>query len=237
MRAFLIWWSGPVLAALLVASQVTAPALASGPVPAEDEAAPSEPGVIPEPDAAPEPPPEPPMAEPDEAPPPSAPTDAALPTDLDGLFTALRRERDATRAARISRSIWREWNRYEDETVNLFAGWAASAMSRKKYAVALDLLDRVTVMAPDYAEGWNKRATLHFMRRDYAKSLADIERTLALEPRHFGALAGLGTILVQLDRKPEALTAWYRALAVYPTMKSAQKAVARLEEELAGRGI
>ena len=197
----------------------------------------ADPGVIPEPDLTPEVPTEAPMAEPDAPEQPAAPTEAAIPSDLDGMFAALRRERDAKRAARISRSIWREWGRSEDETVNLFTNWATSAMGRKKYNVALDLLDRVTVMAPDFAEGWNKRATLHFMRRDYLKSLADIERTLALEPRHFGALAGMGTILVQMDRKQEALDIWYRALAIYPTMKAAQTAVAKLEEELAGRGI
>ena len=195
-------------------------------------------GVIPEPDAAPQAvPDEAPMAEPTEPAPPPSPVEKALPRDLDGLFAELRRERDRKRAGRLERAIWREWARYDDETVNLLSGWATRAMSRKKYGVALDLLDRVVVMAPDYAEGWNRRATLHFMRRDYVKSLADIERTLQIEPRHFGALAGMGTILMQLGRKPEALEVWYRALSVNPSMTSAQKAVEKLEEELAGRGI
>ena len=160
-----------------------------------------------------------------------------LPKDLDGLFAALKRERDAKAAKRITARIWREWNQSGDASVDLLAGWAGRAMGKRKYAVALDLLDQVTVMAPDYAEGWNKRATLHYQQKNFSKSLADIERVLALEPRHFGALAGMGSILIQLDRKPEALEVWYRALAVYPTMDAAQKAVARLEEELAGRGI
>lgn len=160
-----------------------------------------------------------------------------LPKDLDGLFAALKRERDAKAAKRITARIWREWNASGDASVDLLSNWAGQAMGKRKYGIALDLLDQVTVLAPDYAEGWNKRATLHFQQKDFAKSLADIERVLKLEPRHFGALAGMGTILVQLDRKPEALDVWYRALAVYPTMESAQKAVAVLEEELAGRGI
>lgn len=162
---------------------------------------------------------------------------ADLPKDLDGLFAALKRERDGQAAKRITVRILREWSESGDDSVDLLAGWAGQAMRKRKYGVALDLLDQVTVLAPDYAEGWNKRATLHFQRKDFAKSLADIERVLRLEPRHFGALAGMGTILIQLDRKPEALDVWYRALAVYPTMEAAQKAVARLEEELAGRGI
>ena len=160
-----------------------------------------------------------------------------LPKDLDGLFAALKRERDVEAAKRITARIWREWNASGDPTVDLLAVWAGRAMGKRKFGVALDLLDQVTVIAPDYAEGWNKRATLHYQRKDFAKSLADIERVLVLEPRHFGALAGMGAILIELDRKPEALDVWYRALAVYPTMESAQKAVARLEEELAGRGI
>ena len=160
-----------------------------------------------------------------------------LPKDLDGLFAALKRERDGKAAERITARILRQWNRSGDASVDLLAGWAGRAMGKRKYAIALDLLDQVVVLAPDYPEGWNRRATLHFQRKDYVKSLADIEHVLTLEPRHFGALAGMATILMQMDRKPQALQVWYRALAVYPAMVSAQKAVAALEEELAGRGI
>ncbi|MGI9354475.1 MAG: tetratricopeptide repeat protein, partial [Rhizobiaceae bacterium] len=115
--------------------------------------------------------------------------------------------------------------------------WARAATGRKSYGKALDLLDQVVTMRPNYAEGFNQRATLHFMMKNYSKSIADIERTLALEPRHFGALAGLANILEQLGEKKRAMETWYRALAVYPTMKSAQAAVLRLEEELAGSEI
>ena len=163
MRAFFI--SAAAAATILVLGN----AHAQDAIPNSEPIQQDTPGVVPEPDLSPEPPAEPPMAEPDEPAPPPPPVEAALPTDLDGLFAALRRERDAARAQRISRSIWREWGRAADETVNLFTNWASSAMRRKKFGVALDLLDRVTVMAPNYAEGFNKRATLHFMRRDYTK--------------------------------------------------------------------
>ena len=103
--------------------------------------------------------------------------------------------------------------------------------------VALDLLDQVIALRPDYAEGFNQRATLHFMMENYGKSIVDIERTLALEPRHYGALAGLATILEHLGEKDRALETWYRVLSVYPAMKSAQDSVVRLEEELADSRI
>ena len=107
-------------------------------------------------------------------------------------------------------------------------------MSKRKFAVAEDLLDQVTTLAPEYAEGWNRRATLYFTMSDYGRSVADIETTLALEPRHFGALSGLAAILQRLNRDEEALVTWYKVLEIYPANKPAQSAVVALEEKLAG---
>lgn len=112
--------------------------------------------------------------------------------------------------------------------------WAATAMRSKNYAKAEDLLDQVVVLNPEFAEGWNRRATLYFTKLDYSRSLADIEKTLALEPRHFGALSGLAVIMQRLNRNQDALKAWYRVLEIYPANKAAQDAVIALEEELAG---
>ncbi|MDA8869998.1 hypothetical protein N9H93_01240 [Rhizobiaceae bacterium] len=156
---------------------------------------------------------------------------------LDGLFNQLKRTADARRAERISKAIWAKWQTSDSASVDLLTVWARNASSSRKYAVALDLLDQVVVLRPEYAEGWNQRATLHFAMRNFSKSITDIERTLALEPRHYGALAGLAGMLTQLGREEEALETWYRALAVYPAMRSAQAAVLSLEEKLAGRGI
>jgi len=160
-----------------------------------------------------------------------------LAKDLDGLFRQLKRTRDQKRADRISKAIWEKWHDSDSDSINLLTIWARAATGRKSYGKAMDLLDQVVTMRPNYAEGFNQRATLHFMMKNYSKSIADIERTLALEPRHFGALAGLANILEELGEKKRAMDTWYRALAVYPTMKSAQSAVLRLEEELAGSGI
>ncbi|MDD9910352.1 MAG: hypothetical protein OXR62_11750 [Ahrensia sp.] len=160
-----------------------------------------------------------------------------LAKDLDSLFAQLKRAASQKRAERISTAIWEHWHRSDSRSVDLLTTWARAAAERKSFGKALDLLDQVVVLRPNYAEGFNQRATLHFMMKNFSKSVADIERTLALEPRHFGALAGLANILEQQGYKKRALATWYRALEVYPAMRPAQTAVLRLEEELAGSGI
>lgn len=167
----------------------------------------------------------------------SAKPEFELAKDLDGLFAQLGKTRNTRRAKRISGRVWELWRESDSKSVDLLTGWASTAMSAKRFSQALDLLDQVVYLRPDFAEGYNQRATLHFMMENYAKSISDIERTLALEPRHYGALAGLASIFERLNQKERALDTWYRTLAVYPAMKSAQNAVIRLEEQLAGSGI
>jgi len=156
---------------------------------------------------------------------------------LDTLFARLKKERHSAQAERISKKIWANWARSGSASIDLLSGWARDAIANDKFGVALDLLDQVTTLRPDFAEGWNQRATLHFMMKNYGKSLRDIERVLALEPRHYGALSGLGLIFQQLDDKKKALTAWYQVLALYPAMQNAQKAVIKLEEDISAKGI
>ena len=115
--------------------------------------------------------------------------------------------------------------------------WAQSAIEEQKYDVALDFLDEVITLSPSYAEGWNRRATLHFMMSNYSKSMSDIDHTLSLEPRHFGALSGMAQILKSSGKKELALKAYQQVLEIYPMMRSAQNEVATLSEELAGEGI
>ena len=158
-------------------------------------------------------------------------------TDLDGLFVQLKKTRDEKVAKRISARIWELWQSSDSKSVDLLTIWARNASGGKKYSIALDLLDQVVVLRPQYAEGYNQRATLHYMMQNYDKSIVDIERTLALEPRHYGALSGLASIFELIDEKEKALETWYRVLNIYPAMKSAQGAVIRLEEDLAGSGI
>jgi len=186
-------------------------------------------GALP-PDAAP------PAATPPPAttPPPAAPTKQGR---LDQLFTELKRERNEKAAERIAGRIWNEWNQSGSASIDLMMMWAQKATQDQKFDVALDFLDQVVTLQPDYAEGWNRRATVHFMMKNYGKSMADIDRTLQLEPRHFGALSGLAQIMAETGHKQSALEAWQKVLAIYPMMRSAQNQVSTLSEELAGEGI
>jgi tetratricopeptide (TPR) repeat protein len=156
---------------------------------------------------------------------------------LDAMFAELRRAKNDQLANDIANRIKLEWNQSGSATIDLLMQWASEAMDRKDFPAALDFLDQVVVLKPDFAEGWNRRATLHFLTGNFSKSMVDIERTLALEPRHFGALAGMGMIFLDLGKKEPALSAYRRALEVYPQMRDIQKQVGDLEEQLAGSRI
>jgi tetratricopeptide (TPR) repeat protein len=156
---------------------------------------------------------------------------------LNELFAQLKRERNEKAAQRISSRIWQEWNNSGSSSVDLMMGWAKSAMDDKKYDVALDFLDQVVTLDPKYPEGWNRRATLHFMMHNFGKSMADIEQTLELEPRHFGALAGMAQIMQNRERKELALQAYQRILDIYPMDRNAQSQVSTIAEDLAGDAI
>ena len=153
---------------------------------------------------------------------------------LDELFDRLKKTPDPRIAKPIADSIWSQWFRSGSASIDLMMQWSNAAIADRRYSMALDFLDQVVIRAPDYAEGWNRRATLHFTMDNYAKSMSDIQRVLALEPRHFGALSGMATILEQSGNKKAALEAWQRTLDIYPAMQSAQDAVIRLHDELAG---
>jgi len=165
------------------------------------------------------------------------PAEVSKPSRLDNLFDRLKRERNEKAAERIAGNIWAEWMKSGSASIDLMMQWSNKASEEKKYDVALDFLDQIVTLQPDYPEGWNRRATVHFMMGNYAKSMADIEHTLRLEPRHFGALTGMAAILKETGRKELALDAYERALAVYPMMRDAQSEVSTLADELAGQGI
>lgn len=156
---------------------------------------------------------------------------------LDDYFLELKREADPNPAKRIADKIWLEWRRSGSGTADQLMAWANEAMQDKRFFLALDLLDQVTVLMPDYAEGWNRRATLHFMMDNHSKSMADINRVLALEPRHFGALMGMGAILSQAGRDEAALGIYVKVLEIYPAMREAQTRVGELSDELTGDEI
>ena len=156
---------------------------------------------------------------------------------LDQLFADLKRERNEKAAERIAGNIWNEWSQSGSASIDLMMQWSQKAIEGQKFDVALDFLDQVVTLQPTYAEGWNRRATVHFMMKNYGKSMSDIDHTLQLEPRHFGALSGLAQIMAATGHKQSALEAWQKVLGIYPMMRSAQDQVATLSEELAGEGI
>lgn len=165
----------------------------------------------------------------------------ALPADpLDAaavLLDALAQTEDGQAADALAREIQGVWNRSGSEAVDLLMLRASVAMRSGSFAIALDLLDTVIALAPDYAEGWNRRATVHFMRDDYSSSIADVERVLRLEPRHFGALVGLGMILDDLGQDRQAALFLQEALNVHPFLSNARERLTIIEARLQGAPI
>jgi tetratricopeptide (TPR) repeat protein len=156
---------------------------------------------------------------------------------LDSLFQTLKTASSKEAAKAAEDGIWHLWLESGSDTTDLLMTWAMKAMEAKDYAAALDFLDRVVIMQPGFAEGWNKRATVYFLMDDYSKSIADIGKTLALEPRHFGALSGLGMIMREIGDDKRAIEAYQRALAVDPNLDGVQKALDELQAKAAGKQI
>jgi tetratricopeptide (TPR) repeat protein len=176
-------------------------------------------------------------ADPKAAGPAAAAAPASAGETLDTLFAELKRERNPQAAERIAKRIWNEWYKSGSASIDLMMKWSNDAVAAQKYDIALDFLDQVVTLQPGFAEGWNRRATVHFLMRQFGKSMADIEHTLELEPRHFGALSGMAQIMKETGRKELALSAWQRVIDIYPMMRSAQNEIATLSEELAGESI
>ncbi len=155
-------------------------------------------------------------------------------TILNDLFLSLRKAKTEKAAADIANDIRQEWTHSGSATVDLLMQWADAAVARKDLPAALDFLDQIIVLKPTFAEGWNRRATIHYMMNNYSKSMVDIQKTLELEPRHFGALSGMGAIFLDLKRNEQALQAYEKVLEVYPLLRDVQSQVGILEEQLAG---
>lgn len=165
-----------------------------------------------------------------------APQDAKKPTraeQLDLLFETLRTAKDEASAQSTEAMIAEVWLKSGSDTVDLLMTWAQQAVKDKDYPLALDYLDRIVTLKPDYVEGWNTRATVYYLREDYGRALADIERTLKLEPRHFGALTGLGTIMQEVGDDKRALEVYRKVIMLDPHMDSVQKQI----DELSGKGV
>lgn len=133
--------------------------------------------------------------------------------------------------------VYRMWNESGSDSMDLLARRADQAMEKKDYATALVHLNDLVRLAPDFAEGWNKRATVYFLKGDLGPSLEDIARTLKLEPRHFGALSGLGIILDRIGDKKGALEAYRRAKAIHPHLDGVDEGIKKLTPEVDGQRL
>ena len=157
--------------------------------------------------------------------------------DVDVLLHRLSATHDVGEAKVLESAIRDAWAESGRNGIDILMERAAGQVLDREYRQALATLDRVVGAAPDYTEGWNLRATVHYLRDEYPEALADIKHVLTLEPRHFEALAGLGRVMLALDDKPDALTAFRAALAINPHLEDIRDEVNSLEDQLAGMPI
>ena len=157
---------------------------------------------------------------------------AARAQRLDALFALLKTAKDQDEADAITGDIWKIWMQSGSADMDARMERAAKLMAHGLLQPALGALDEIIAADAKWAEAWNKRATVLFLLGEYDRSLADIERVLALEPRHFGALAGIGMIRMGKGDLREALAAFRRALAVNPFLKERLGLIPALEKQL-----
>ena len=131
--------------------------------------------------------------------------------------------------------LWLLWTRSGDPAIDALMAQATEAMQSGQHAKAIKILDQVVRKKPEFAEGWNRRATVHYLAGDLQKSIADCDQVLKRNPGHFGALSGLGQIYLQLEDEEAALKWFRRALEVNPNMLSVEMNIRMLEERLKGR--
>ena len=130
------------------------------------------------------------------------------------------------------RGLWLLWTRSGDAGIDDLMAKATEEMQAGRYDEAIALLNDIVAKKPEFAEGWNRRATVHYLAGDLQKSIADCAEVLKRNPGHFGALSGLGQIYLQLEDDAKALEAFRRALEVNPNMVGVEMNVRMLEERL-----
>jgi tetratricopeptide (TPR) repeat protein len=149
---------------------------------------------------------------------------------LDSLFAKLQRASNEDDAKLAEQKIWEMWSQSDSVTADVLLNQAVVAMNAGDNKSSLNILNRVINIYPNYAEAWNKRATLNFMIGRYDESLADIDKVLELEPRHFGALSGRGMIYQAQEKWGDALAAFREALKINPNMTAVKNAIHELEK-------
>ena len=155
--------------------------------------------------------------------------------ELPGLFEQLRQASDEGDARAIESRIWQHWMTAPDEPSEWLMSQITLAMAAEELSIALALCDELVESRPDFAEGWNRRATLHYMMGDSDSSVADIRETLVREPRHFGAISGLGLIFMRQNDFDAALDAFEQVLIISPASASARMNIDYIRNEAGTR--
>jgi tetratricopeptide (TPR) repeat protein len=155
----------------------------------------------------------------------------------DQLFERLAAAKTPEEAKGVASLIQRRWARSGSDTADLLMSRAQTALKANEHALAIEILDRLIVIEPNWAETWNQRANAFFLMEDPLRALIDISEVLKREPRHFGALAGLASIMRQQGNEKLALEAYRKAYVLYPQMDGLKEQVEGLARRLDGRDI
>lgn len=156
---------------------------------------------------------------------------------LDSLFGNLQQTTSSNDAADYINQIWQIWTVHNDPDVNNQMDVDMLAMSRNDLTTALGVFSTIVNADPDFAEGWNKRATVYYLMGRVPESLQDVEATLLLEPRHFGALSGRGLLYSAAGDYRNALQAFEEAIGVNPFMPSIQQRIEMLKKKISETDI
>jgi len=156
---------------------------------------------------------------------------------LDELFALLKGDLKGAAAVAVTREIWSAWLQHDNREVRALMDAGMRDMRAARWRDALGSFDAAVDLAPDFAEAWNKRATVHYLLGDFPASSADVVETLRLEPRHFGALVGQGMMHMQQRNAAQALLYFRRALAVNRLMDKASCDVERWPQAATARPV
>jgi tetratricopeptide (TPR) repeat protein len=151
------------------------------------------------------------------------------------LLVAVLRDPDPTVPELAEQSLWQIWSRSGDPDVDALFQRGLDQMNQRDFEEAIETFSQIIQKKPDFAEGWNKRATLYYLIGEYEKSLADCEEVIRRNPVHFGVLSGFGLNYLRLGKPEQALDYFQRALVVDPNLAQAQVAVEELKQFLAKR--
>ena len=156
---------------------------------------------------------------------------------LDTLFARLQTTDDAHDAAVVTNVIWAIWHQSDDDGINELMRRGLAEMSAQDYPAAVKTFGAIIDIDEEFAEAWNKRATVYYLMGEYGASVKDIDRTLQLEPRHFGALSGLGLIMTAMGNDEAAIAAFEATLAVHPFAGGARQNLEALRERQKKRSL